>query len=92
MTPRSSFLVVAFLFAGSSFAQWTQRVSLSQPERLVDAAWDGTRFIAVGGYGAVRTSTDGIHWSDQTLPGNPNLWSVVSNGVATVPLADPGAT
>jgi hypothetical protein len=80
MTPRSSFLVVAFLFAGSSFAQWTQRVSLSQPERLVDAAWDGTRFIAVGGYGAVRTSTDGIHWSDQTLPGNPNLWSVVSNG------------
>ena len=45
-----------------------------------DTVWDNDRFIAVGSQGTLRTSTDGLTWTSQTVPsGNNDLNKVLFN-------------
>jgi hypothetical protein len=40
---------------------WTKRLN-DQPYGFWDVVWDGTVFVAVGGDGAILTSSDGVDW------------------------------
>ena len=44
-------------------SDWQWRNSLPQGNNLNDIAWDGSQFIAVGGYGTILSSTDGQTWN-----------------------------
>ena len=54
-----------------------------------DAVWDNDRFVAVGTQGTLRTSTDGLTWTSQSVPTSTtdlnkvlfNKWAVGERGV-----------
>ncbi|BCU94593.1 MAG: hypothetical protein CM15mV5_2640 [uncultured marine virus] len=54
-----------------------------------DTIWDNDRFVAVGTDGTLRTSTDGLTWTSQTVPSGTNdlnrvlfnKWAVGERGV-----------
>jgi subtilisin family serine protease/outer membrane protein assembly factor BamB len=47
---------------------------------LNDVTWTGGMFVAVGDYGLVLTSPDGIDWSSSRIPGDPHLEGVTGAG------------
>jgi hypothetical protein len=61
---------------------------------LEDVIWDGTRFIAVGGFsfehGIVLTSPDGDDWSRICLGSSQQLHSVCSSGSVVVAMGNNG--
>ncbi|MEJ2534022.1 MAG: hypothetical protein P8008_00715, partial [Gammaproteobacteria bacterium] len=59
--------------------EWTNRLS-GLPNPLLDVAWDGTVFIAVGYGGAILTSLDGIDWvaRNPTTEARWEAWTAVT--------------
>lgn len=69
---------------------WTQRIYtntfitsvIAQDNGFValnDVIWANGMFVAVGANGTIATSTDGITWSDHTVPSTGSLTSVCYN-------------
>jgi hypothetical protein len=78
-----------FVAIGNSVASspdgvaWTTRLNWVEVP-LFSVAWSGSAFVAVGAFGAVRRSSDGLTWTPPTTepvlsPGS-NLNSVAGNG------------
>lgn len=59
---------------------WTLRSPIAQPEQVRGAVWDGSKFVLVGGFGHVATSTDGLRWTKTSVAGNPNFLSLATDG------------
>ncbi len=64
-------------------ATWTAQ-SGAEGKFLLDVAWSGTTFVAVGEGGVILTSTDGTSWAPQTSGTQDDLWAVAWNGAAFV--------
>jgi len=64
---------------------WISRVSGST-NRLNSVAWSGTQFVAVGDYGTILTSPDGVTWTTRPLDTNTHatLLDVVWTGTKFV--------
>ena len=66
---------------------WTTPVQLSPSVSWQSVAFDGTKFVALGGSGHISTSTDGVTWSTPTQSANlgSNSWLRVTYVSSTVP-------
>jgi len=60
-------------------SDWTNRVS-GLPFALNDVAWTGERFVTVGDYGKILTSSDGVDWSERESGTDAGLSAVASRG------------
>jgi hypothetical protein len=56
-------------------ATWTERAVPDSTHRIVDVAWSGHRFVAVGS--AILTSTDGATWTDLSASDSAS-WTAVT--------------
>ncbi len=55
---------------------WTWRNPLPTANTLNSITYGNGGYVAVGQYGAIATSADGINWSEQVAPVNVNLTAV----------------
>lgn len=69
--------------------EWTNRLS-GLPNPLLDVAWDGTVFIAVGYGGAILTSVDGIDWLPRESGTEDVLVAVTASGTDIYAVGGPG--
>ena len=60
-------------------SDWTNRLS-GLPYALNDVIWDGSVFVAVGGSGAILTSSDGIDWLTRGSGTDANLNAIAAYG------------
>jgi len=83
-----------FMFGGFNYAPvnvytWTSRYLGGIP--LKSVAWSGTNYVAVGGSSAI-TSTDGVHWTTNSLYTANTLSCVIWDGTQFVAVGDaPGS-
>jgi hypothetical protein len=65
---------------GGVTSGWTWANPLPQGNNIEDIIWAGSQFVAVGAYGTIRTSPDGINWTTQDSGTNEFLFGVAWNG------------
>ena len=58
--------------------EWSS-ISFPEPDQLDWVRWTGDQFLAVGP-GAVLTSSDGVHWTVDTIPGAMRPTCMIRNG------------
>lgn len=64
----------------STTSDWQWANPLPQGNSISDIAWSGSQFVAVGNYGAVLTSPDGLTWTIRDAGTDANLYGIVWNG------------
>lgn len=79
-------VTVSFVNIGTT---WTSRSS-GTTNNLQDVAWSGSRFVAVGAAGTIRSSPDGITWSTQTSGTTNQLNGVTWSGTQFVAVGAAG--
>lgn len=81
-----------FLSSSDGENSWSRQ--LGPPDFLVDAAWNGSLFVAVGGVtqkGAICTSPDGRTWTERLRQVRKPLRAVVWNGTLFVAVGVEGS-
>jgi hypothetical protein len=75
-------LFAGVVFCGSVFAQqgWVWENPLPQGNGLNAVVYGSDKFVAVGYFGALVTSLDGISWTRQTPPTTLTLNSITFSG------------
>jgi hypothetical protein len=69
---------------------WHWRNPLPQGNSINSVAFGNGRFVAVGDFGTVLTSTDGLSWSVQDPLGGPGLRKVTYGNGLFVSVGDAG--
>jgi hypothetical protein len=65
---------------GGVSSGWVWRNPLPQGNDLEDIVWTGSQFVAVGAYGTIRTSPDGLVWTTRDSGTTTHLRGVAWNG------------
>lgn len=67
------------LLSSTDLINWTDNPSFSS---AIGLTWTGSSFVAVGSFGYIRMSPDGVTWTDSITPEDAHysLFSVSSNG------------
>ncbi len=74
---------------GGATLTWASRTS-GTTDGLSKIVWSGTQFVAVGGPGTIRTSSDGITWASRTSGTTSTIYNIAWSGTQFVIVGQSG--